>query len=969
MRLSETRLAAQKRLNNALRKTEEHEKPMSKFYANGISSILNQFNSDLEQGLSLDALQKARARHGKNELGATQKTGQFAAFLKSMLSWRVLVFAVATAVLIVPFIRPELSLVAAPQAKTAAGVLGAMLILHIGWACFSEYCIRRREEQIHEHLGLSVQVIRQGKLEKCPPQDIVPGDLISVSTGDYIPADARIVEADGLLIDEAGLFGTEDPVQKTSDTLSDEPAGGEGAATSIPPEKQKNMVFAGTYVEVGSGQAIVVQIGKQTEFWKQRPNARPTPDATTYAEGELKFLHNLIKIAGVCVAGLVVAIAWWVDAEDQGKDWFALLHLGVLFILAAAPQDAVSLIRLNFSQHARELLKKGVALRNPRSLEKLSRITTFCANEKGLSTTRALALSYMFVDEQLVEETTWNAWLRSLQNLSVEEKKQAVNAIQAAGHHSQIPPSAAGLVLTAALGVSGKRHQLGKRSDEDTSPRRVLQKQLQRLGYELKDLKANLPLVNEYPWTSRYGYQMGVLESGDENYLNIIFGEAQKVLDVCDFTLTQGEVIHLQDERYHQYRDALAYLQSLSSQRALGDVYGVASQSSEVMLTPQDMAAGSTFLGFIAFSVSDDEETKAVVKSSLDTGLKIILITERDEQQTGVLAKALGLIHTGKAVASREVLDSLSREALDEKVRKCLAYSQPNREQRRGIVFGLKRHGHTVGFLGESGTDLRAMMAADIAFANRQDASDIAQAQSDGLILKRGFRAVRDGLLHAREAYQNLAGSIRWGLSCTLALPLTLVFGTILHYVYHLPMPLTFPQVAWVQLLVSLFPTFGAGCEQIFADEKYHRPAMFSVSRFLPKIAGLDIVCRGVTISLMSLIPFFFMLWRSDLEDSEVAIARTMVATMLIFTQLATCWQALRYPWESLFQRMFANTRLLIIFLVIIGLHLAALYVTPISELIGLTPLKWEWQWTLLFSFTLFLLPLNLAINPRPHRE
>ena len=943
------------------------------FYTHGIPSILNQFNSDLEHGLSADALRKARAQYGKNEIGAPQKTRQFAAFLKSMLNWRVCVLAVATVVLIIPFISPEFSPVSgAPHTPTAVGVIGAMLFLHIGWACFTEYRIRRREAQVHEHLAFSVQVIRGGKLGKCTPEDIAPGDLISVRKGDYIPADARIVEAYRLVVDESALFGTEGPVKKTSDTLSDKPTDGEGdAATPIPPQEQKNMVFAGTYVESGRGQAIVVQTGKQTEFWKQRPNAQQTPDVTTYAEGELKFLHNLIKIAGVCVAAIAVAIAWWANSQTQGTDWFSLSALGVLFLLAAAPHDAVSLLRLNFSQHARKLLKKGVALRNPRFLEKLSRITTFCASEEGLTTTRALALSYMFVDEQLVEGTTWQAWLRSIQNLSAEEKRQAVDAILSAPmKKNQVPPSAPWLVLTSALGTSGERHQLGKRSDEDASPRRVLQKQLRQLGYEPDALKANLPLVKEYPLTPNFGYQMGVFESGDENYLNIIFGNARKVLDACDFTPIQGEVIYLQDERYHQYGEVLDYLRSMSSQGTLGNVYGVASQSSDMMLTPQDMAEGSTFLGFVAFSVSDDEETRTVVKSSLDTGLKIILITQRDEQQTGVLGKALGLIHTAKAIASRETLNALSREELDEQVRKSLAYAQPSREQRRAIVVSLKRHGHTVGFLGQTGIDSRAMTSADIAFANRRDASDVAQAQSDGLILNSGFRAVRDALLHAREAYQNLAGSIRWGLSCTLALLLTVIFGTILHYVYQLPMPLTLTQIAWVQFLGSLLPTLGAGCEQIFADEKHHRPAMFSTTRFLPKTAGLDIVCRGVTISLMSLIPFFFMLWRSDVNDSAVvAVAQTMVATTLIFTQLATCWQALRYPWESLFQRMFANTRLLIIFLVVIGLHAAALYVAPVNEFLELTPLKWEWQWTLLFSFTLFLLPLNLAINPRPHRE
>ena len=281
------------------------------------------------------------------------------------------------------------------------------------------------------------------------------------------------------------------------------------------------------------------------------------------------------------------------------------------------------------------------------------------------------------------------------------------------------------------------------------------------------------------------------------------------------------------------------------------------------------------------------------------------------------------------------------------------------------------------------------MIVSDIALADSTHASHVVQAAADGLISTKGFQAVKDSLLHAREAYHNAAGFLRWNLSCTLSLLFTLTIGTLLHYLYKMPMPLTLTQIIWVQFLTTLLPSFGIGTEQIFADEKHHRPSLFSRARFLSKTTGMDIICRALTISLMALIPFFFMLWRSPaLSDTlgvstlmsevfsvgnaqtpispDITVARTVVCTTLILTQLATCWQALRYPWESLFQRMFANSWLIVISVVVIALHLTTLYVEPVAQFLGMAPFKWEWQWTLLFSLTLFLLPLNLAINSRP---
>ena len=953
---------------------------MSNFHAENIASILNKFDSNMEQGLSVEALQKAKARHGKNEMSPEEDAFSFKAFLKSLLTWRVIVLVVGTIIL-------GASLVDGTSSVTlhAVSIVGAVLVIHAVSAYLIEYRIRSRDTHHSRLMVHSIKVIRQGKLDECSPEDIVPGDLLPFGAGDYVPADARIIESEGLMIDESVLFGTEEPVQKVGVDIPD---------NALPPQKQRNMAFGGTYVVAGHGLAIVVRTGRQLEIWKQRPNARPTLVMNTRAESETRGLYTSIKVIGMVVGGVAVAIAWWFEYQNHATDWQSLIHLGLLFVIASAPQDVIQLLRLFFSKHAQRLLEKGIVLRNSRSLEKLSRITTFFANDNGLSTTRSLTISSLFVDEQLVDDKTWDAWLNSLKELTPADRQKAIETMSPGG---KIPQGAPHLVFTAGLGTSDGQNTGGANlfntqstsegsmsSEMELSPQLAIQKDVKKLGYQLESVKARLPLVNTYPFTRNYPYQMQVFESAPEDYLNIIFGDARTVLDTCGYVLINGEATPLSDDRYEIYHEVIDYLMSTKAQ-----VYGVAFHSSDVILKPQEMEYNPIFLGFISFSANNDERTKTILKSSLDTGLKIILITENEEQETVDLAKDLGLIHNRKAVVSREELDSVSREELDSETAKWIAYSQPTWHQRRNIVLSLKRQGHAIGFLGQSREDLRAMTVADITLANRADASHVVQAAADGLINKGGFQAVRDVLLHAREAYHNAAGFLRWNFSCTLSLLLTLTFGTVLHYLYKMPMPLTLTQIVWTQFLLTLLPSLVIGTERIFADEKHHRPTLFSGSRFISKMTGVDIVCRAVTISLMTIIPFFFILWRSPaLSDvfgvstlmrnvlsvgdvgnpdaPDIAIARTAACTTLIFTQLATCWQALRYPWEPLVQRVFANSRLIIISLVIIALHLATLYVEPVAQFLGMVRLKWEWQWTLLFSLTLLLLPLNLAIGSRP---
>ncbi len=933
----------------------------------------------MDQGLSADTLQKATAQYGKNELEPAEQAFSFKAFLEPLLTWRILVLALFTLILIISFVNG----VSGINLYTI-GVVGVVLVIHIGWAYLTDYRSRIRDNSIRQLMIHSIKVIRQGKIEKCAPQDIVPGDLLSFSAGDYVPADARIIESEGLMIDESVLFGTEEPVPKTSADISE---------SNVPPQKQKNMAFAGTYVTAGHGYAIVVQTGKDLEIRKQRRDVRSPITLNVLAENEIQSLQTIMKVVGVVLAGVTMGIAWWFEYQNQATDWYALIHLGMLFILVSAPHDLISVIRLSFSQHTQKLLEKGVILRNSRSLERLSRITAFCANESGLSTTRALTISNLFVDEQLIDGNKWQTWLDSLQALSPKERQETVASMPSGG---KIPQGASHLVFTAGLGTSG-RHQTGnsefsnmeenwETAEPDSIPslQVAIQKAMEQLGYQSDDLRAKLPLVNSYPSTRNYGYQMQVFESAPDNYLNVIFGEGQTVLDTCAYVLIDGEVEPMLDTRYERYCEVIDYLITTRAQ-----IFGVAFHSSDVILKPQEMEDNTIFLGFIALSVSNGEQSKKILKSSLDTGLRVILMAEDKKQQTIDFAKHLGLIHNRKSVVSSEELEAVPREQFDAQIPKWLAFAQPTWEQRRNIVLSLKRGGHAVGFLGENRGDLRAMNVSNITLADSTKASHVAQAVADGLIDKKGFQAVRDGLLYAREAYHNIAGFLRWSFSCTLSLLLTLTFGTILHYLYKLPMPLTLTQVIWVQFLLTLLPSLGVGTEKIFADEKHHRPTLFSATRFLSKTTPVDIICRSVTISLMTIIPFFFLLWNSpavseslgvstllrdvfstptsaDQNASDIAVARTVACTTLILTQLTTCWQTLRYPWESLFQRMFANIRLLTILLIVIALHLIAVYVEPIRQFLGMAHLKWEWQWAVLFSLTLFFLPLNLAINSRP---
>ena len=913
---------------------------MSNFYAESISFLLNHFNTDLDYGLSHAGVDASRERHGENEPTTKMNRPQIGLFIEHVFNWKLLLLVVA----ILVFALSADDVLIIPRTSLVGGIFAITLC----WSIVVAVSFRKKQRQRDAAFKVTVSVIRQGKQEKCSPSEIVPGDLLLLRPGNYIPADARIVQADGLTVNESALFGSSGSAKKSDKELEE---------LGLSPEKQTNMVFGGTYVDAGIGHAIVVRTGNQLEMHQHhRKTKRSMPKEMTVAENQIKFFIDILKITGLVIGGIAVAIHWWDKSHHTDTvDWKEYLEIALIFAIAATPHDLLLLLHAILNQKVAGLLKIGVALRNSQFLEKLNRLTAFCSDEKGIVSRKALSISNIYVDEQIVNRPAWDGWLKTLETLSQEERSARVNNIPP---RFQIPQGAPGLVLTAGLGTSGERYY--DRTDIELAHQHVIRETMEQLGYKMTDLKSNMELVSEYPWTSNFGYELHVFRSGENEYLNIIFGDSRSVLEVCDFVLVNKELMEFSFEQYETCNEILNYMQN-----SRDSVYGVASIHSEVPLTPPEVQGMSTFLGFISFSANDNDETKEVIKSFTDTGLKIILMSDSDEQTTTDLARELGLIHSRNAVGTRQELLKLSTQELDKEVPNWNAYSQPTQEQRRNIVLSLKRHNHSVGFLGQNTNDQRAMITADLAFADTRYASHFALEHADCLIVEKGFKAVKDCLLYAREAYQNLSGSLRWCLSCTLAQLLTVIFGLILYAMFEFEMPLTLSQVVWVQFLTTMLPVIGLGFEKVYINERQHRPGRTLL--LLPKTAVLDVVCRSCVISLMTIIHFLVI--TTFVSDSNLPEAQTAACTTLIFTQIASYFQCTRYPWESLFKRMFANLRLFFILLGVIGLHLVAMYVEPIRSIIGIVPLEEEWIVTSLCSLIFLLLPLNLAINPRQDRN
>ena len=917
---------------------------MSNWYSQKIPHLLHEFKTDLERGLSSQEATSQRSKYGNNEILQPHERSLLALLLKQFANLTVILLFVVISLLF--YLQ---------RAIHEILVFSALLCFHVLWRFIQAGRAHSQLQSIKTHLEVSVSVIRDERVIKLPPTSIVPGDLLLLKEGDYVPADARIVEADALVVDEAPVFGTTTYTQKTDEELS---------TPNLPPDKQSNMIFAGTYVLEGEARAIVVRTGDQLEINKSDRRTSAMVDLDAEAEVQMGFLYDYFRIGGGILGVVAVALAFLF--QDKSAHWSELLFLGFGFVIAAIPEGIVSTSRSILTQHAYTLLQKGIAIRNLVNLERLSKLTAVCVDEVGNFMTEEMTVSHVFVDDSLVDQETWKTWLKSRDEHVSDEID--VETISTALPDSEVPPEFPLLILLASRcgadrGTSGME---GTSAVAEASIRTTLNQLAERIGFDLERYNQAFTKIEEQIQTSERPYKTLVFALQDGKFLKLMFGDAEAILQTCHRIQLDGSANYMSFDQKQLIHQAIEYLSNSKTQ-----AFAVAYRNLNTPSSSEDTQHNMTFLGFITFMELEYPDSKEIIQSSLDAGLKIVTITDRDRNAALDIGKDLAIVQDKHGVVTQEDLAEFSDEHYESIVNRLLVYCRPSPEQKQNLVQHLKRLGSSVGFWGKSPLDLRAMRMADVSFASAARASHIVQHRAGCVVLEEGFGVVANLMRQVRESYINLRSSMRWLLSCSLAQVITLIIGYALPYIgfffpplRDLPMPLTLLQLFWVHLLVSLIPLMSLGYDRIRSDFRYSRPQ--EIPPFLSRADFYDVLLRSLVIASMTIFSFILTSVSSDTtQQNPHAAAQTAACTTLIFGLLISSFQCHRLFWESVFQRIRANLPLCFTILACVALHLSIVYLPTTQQIFGFAPLGQEWQWMLAFCAVLLLLPLNLTTRRR----
>jgi Ca2+-transporting ATPase len=659
--------------------------------------------------------------------------------------------------------------------------------------------------------------MRGGVQKEVDSQMLVPGDIIEIDGGDRILADCRILSTEGLQVNEAILTGESFPVGKREAVLRYDTVLAD----------RKNMLYAGTTVVSGKGQAVVVETGNNTEFGKLAELVQVTQDEKMPLEKKLNEFSRNISIAVL----FFVAIAFVIGVYN-GVDKLEMFLVSVSLAIGAIPEGLPAIIAITLAVAVKQMHKVNTLVRKLPAAETLGRATVICTDKTGTLTEEELEVERIYASGKVF----------NLEKDSKLDKKFAK------------------LIEVGLLCNNARDEDYNILGDPTEA---ALISLGNRFGFAKKEIVADNPRVKEFPFNSERKMMSIVRERGNIK-TSYVKGASSFIVERCTRELIGDRVVPLNQARRDELISISRRMES-SGLRVLGFAF-----RQLTVVDEKNAEYHLTFVGFAGMIDPPRPEVKQAIQEALDAGIKIKIITGDSALTTKAIANKVGL--DGEIIEGSE-LDLLPDDKWDEIVRTRTIFARVTPRQKLRVVETLKRQNETVAVTGDGVNDILALKRADIGVAMGVRGSDVARDSSDIVLLDDNFASIIGAVKQGRRVFDNLRKSLMFLLSANMGEVLVIAVSLLFGY------PLIFLPLAilWMNLVTDSLPALALAVE----------PEDRGIMKRAPRTDGLlrGIWRWAVVGGFLCFASVFLMfVWASDKYGLE--IARTMAINVAIFFEL-----------------------------------------------------------------------------------
>jgi Ca2+-transporting ATPase len=833
-------------------------------------------------GLATAEARRRLATYGPNALNRARPTS----------IWKILFDQVAS-VVVALLVAAAIIALALGDPIDAIAIL-AVLVLNATIGFITEFRARRAMEALRGLEAPHAAVVRDGRVIELDAADVVPGDLLDVEAGQTLPADARIVVATELRTDEAAFTGESLPADKNDRPLPPD----------TPPADRENMLFQGTHVVVGSGRAVVVATGMETQLGRIGGLVEEIEEEKTPLERRLDRLgRSLIWLAIILVA-IVITVP-----VARGAPFLLMIETGLALAIAAVPEGLPAVVTITLAVSVRRMARRRALVRRLPADESLGSATVVCTDKTGTLTAGEMTLTTMRLAGRDIEVTG----IGYAPEGEFREQGRAIDP--------QTDPTLTIALRAAALSSRGDvvHTDEGWVARGDPTEAAILAA-VRKAGLDPHALLSAEPRTGEVPFSSERMYTAS-FHTPDIVYIK---GAPGRVLDLCGSLLTPAGEEPLDDDARARLLEENAEL-ARRGLRVLALATGTTAAAAGPDLT------GMTFIGLVGMIDPPARGVPETIAQLRRAGRRTVTPTGDQRVTAEAIARQLGVLAPGEETMDGRELARIDPGLLAERAARTGVFSRVDPEDKLKIVEALQADGEIVAMLGDGVNDAAALKRADIGVAMGKRGTDVAREAAAVVLQDDRFQTIAAAVEEGRVSFANIRKFIFYLFSCNIAEILVLLITGLAGF----PAALLPLQILWLNLITDTFPALSLAFEPPESDIMEQPPRDPGAGILSPRFAA-EILFYGALITGVSLVAFF---WTERSDVVRTMTFMTMALAQIFHLANARSNEAVIQP-----RRLVANRYAVGAVLLTIGLQIFAVALQPLARILGLTPLTpGEW--------------------------
>ena len=861
------------------------------FYALDKNETLKILKSNEYNGLSSVEVKKRQKIYGLNHLSEAKKKSLFFRFLEQFSDFMVIILLAAAGI----------SFFTAVMQGNKADFLDPVIILFIIIVnaivgVIQEFKAEKSIEALKSMTASETVVLRDGKKYKIPADNLVPGDIIILESGNAVPADARILENISVESDESALTGESIPVLKDSSAVF-------SRSTAL--GDRKNMLYMTSAITSGKCTAVVTSTGMSTEVGKIAQILSQEDENVTPLQEKLSHTGKILGITALVICAIIFVIG-----IIQQVPILEMFMLSISLAVAAMPEGLPAIVTIVLAIGVQQMAKNNAIIRKLSAVETLGSATVICSDKTGTLTQNKMTAVETYTLDNDNKKLYMLGVLCNNSNKNIPDKKNKIDKNK--DLYTGDPTETAICRAAAQININ--------KSEED-------------LKY---------PRLYEIPFDSNRKLMTTVNRLTNEKSRVVTKGAPDILLNKCAYYLKNGvpelltaakksEITTANENMAKKalrviavaYKDIPGRGELCSPAESISNLDG----RTQFAPTNQNLESNLVFYGLIGMIDPPRPEVIKAIQTCRTAGIKPVMITGDHKITAMAIAEQIGIYNKGDKVATGSELDNMSDEQLLENIFFYSVFARVSPEHKMRIVKAFKSRGNVVAMTGDGLNDAPSLKIADMGCAMGQNGTDVARNSADMILVDDNFSTIVEAVRQGRGIYDNIKKAIHFLLSSNFGEIMTIFTA----FIAGLPSPLIAIHLLWVNFVTDSLPALALSSEKP-SDMIMRRPPINSKKSLFSDGLGIRIIFEGLMIGSLTLLAFVIGYKYFDNGSSNPIYARTMAFMVLSVSELVHAYNMRSI--KSVFKiGLFSNSRMNTAFIICVLLQVSVVVIKPVAEI------------------------------------